>query len=169
MTMLRRVVTGIAGGVLGAGAMAALQFPLRAWLRRTSTPGVLADSGIGFQAAFRLPEPTVVTAQRLFFGNDFPVEHPLASALTVHAGFGASAGLFYACCVPDGVLPALAFAVALWLGATEGVLPMLALTKTPRRSSVAIQAFGLGEHILYACLLYRVRRGWDEAARRALR
>ena len=158
MAMLRRVAAGIAGGVLGAGAMAALQFPLRAWLRGTSTPGVLADSGIGFQAAFRLPEPTVVTAQRLFCGSDFPVEHPLASALTVHAGFGASAGLFYSCCVPDGLVSPLAFAVALWLGATEAVLPMLGLTNTPRRSSVGIQAFGLGEHVLYAYLLHQVRR-----------
>jgi hypothetical protein len=165
MTTVRHVVTGIAGGVLGAGAMAALQVPLRAWLRRRSTPGVLADAGIGFQAAFRLPDPTALTAQRLGWRSDSAVVHPLAPALAVHAGFGASAGFFYASCVPDGLVPTIAFAVALWLGATEAVLPMLGLTKTPRRSSVAIQAFGLGEHVLYAFSLQQARRGCGERAR----
>jgi len=165
MAMLCRVVTGIAGGVLGAGAMAALQIPLRGWLRRKGTPGALADSGIGFQAAFRLPEPTAVTAQRLLWRSTFGLEHPLASALMVHAGFGASAGLFYACFVPRGIALALGFGVVLWLGATEGVLPRLKLTKTARRSSVEIQAFGLGEHLLYACLLHQVRRSYCQTGR----
>ncbi len=156
--MLCRVVTGFAGGVLGAAAMAALQFPLRAWLRRTGSPGALADSGIGFQAAFRLPDPTAATAQRLFRRSTYPREHPLASALIVHAGFGASAGLFYACFVPEGKAFTLAFALVLWLGATEVALPTLRLTKPARRSSLGIQAFGLGEHVLYACLLHQARR-----------
>jgi len=158
MTMLCRVATGIGGGVLGAAAMAALQFPLRGWLRRKSTPGPLSDSGIGFQAAFRLPEPTSVTAERLFGPSTLTAEHPVASALIMHAGFGASAGLLYALLVPDGAVFTVAFAVVLWLGAAEGVLPIAGLTKPARRSSVAVQALGLGEHILYACLLRQARR-----------
>jgi hypothetical protein len=164
MGMLCRVVTGIAGGVLGAGAMVAMQFPLRAWLRRTSTPGTLADSGLGFQGTYRLPDPSAITAQRYIWRSHFPHEHPLASALIVHAGFGVSAGIIYGCFVPDGVVFTLPFALVLWVGATEVMLPALGLTKTARRSSVQIQAFGLGEHILYAYVLHQTRRVCAESA-----
>lgn len=154
------VIWGAAAGVAGAGAMAVLQLPLRRYLRCTSRRGSLADSGIGFQAVFRMPDPTTLTAYRALLRKPEDVKQSLTDALIVHAGFGAGAGAFYACFVRrllrQRMAGSLAFGAVLWASATELALPLLSLSKPPSESSTAIQLFGLGEHLLYSLILEEI-------------
>jgi hypothetical protein len=147
-------LAGAAGGIMGAAVMVVLQLALRPYLRRRCTPGWLPDAGIGFQAAFRMPDPTSLTARHLAPHNSERAIPPLASAYSVHAVFGGLAGATYSCAVyrffPLQKTLALGFGAILWLGATEIVLPLLSLSRLPTRSSITIQLFGLGEHLLYA-------------------
>lgn len=155
-------VLGFAGGVLGAGLMAILQFALRPYLRRQCTPGWIPDSGIGFQALFRMPEPTSLTARRLLPNRCETAVSPMVAAFIVHAAFGALGGIFYARLLhpqfPSQKSVALGFGAVLWCGATEIVLPLLSLSRPPARSSLAIQLFGLAEHFLYSLTVQQMCR-----------
>ncbi len=153
---LTRGLAGVTGGVLGAGLMAAAQLTARQPLRRVATPGPVADSGIGFQAGFRIPEPAMEAAKRFLRLGQFAIRRPVFSSLSVHAAFGALAGFVQAEVAPRGPGFAVVFGGALWLLGTEIALPALRLTKTPKNSSSQIQAFGLAEHLLYAVVVDQI-------------
>ena len=155
-------VIGVAGGILGAGLMAFLQLALRPYLRRRCTPGWMPDAGIGYQAMFRMPEPTSLTARHLLPRSSEDAVSPTVSAFVVHAAFGALCGAFYTSILPARFAlqksVALAFGAVLWCGATEVVLPLLSLSRSPAHSSRAIQLFGLAEHLVYSLTLQQVCR-----------
>jgi hypothetical protein len=159
---LNLLLLGLAGGILGAGLMALLQLPLRPWLRRESTPGWMPDAGIGFQAVFRMPEPTSLTARRLLPHSSETAVSPMVAAFVVHGAFGALSGAFYASVLhrrfPSQKSIALGFGAVLWCGATEIVLPLLSLSRPPARSSLAIQLFGLAEHFIYSLAVQQLCR-----------
>lgn len=121
---------------------------LRPWLRRVCRGPGLADSGIGFQGAFRMPEPASTTAQQILSGTTFPLKHPLVYSLAVHITFGASAGIAMSV-VPRGYIYALGYGTVLWFCATEIALPALRLTRWPKDSSRMVQIFGLIEHMIF--------------------
>jgi hypothetical protein len=155
-------VLGLAGGILGAGLMALLQLALRPYLRRQCTPGWIPDAGIGFQAVFRMPEPTSLTARRLLPHSSENAVSPMVAAFVVHGAFGALAGAFYASVLyrsfPFQKSVALGFGAVLWCGATELALPLLSLSRPPARSSLAIQLFGLAEHLVYSLTVHQMCR-----------
>jgi hypothetical protein len=155
-------VLGLAGGILGAGLMALLQLALRPYLRRRCTPGWIPDAGIGFQAVFRMPEPSSLTARRLLPHSSETAISPMVAAFVVHAAFGALSGIFYTCVLhkrfPFQKSVALGFGAVLWCGATELVLPLLSLSRPPTRSSLAIQLFGLAEHLVYSLTVQQTCR-----------
>jgi uncharacterized membrane protein YagU involved in acid resistance len=112
----------------------------------------LPDSGLGFQAMFR-PDGPVKRAAMKFVQSDRSGIPGLPTAVVLHGMFGTSAGVAYA--IATSRRPEIQFArgaifgVGLWVLAAQVGLPMLSLSQTPARSSIRIQAFGLGLHIVY--------------------
>jgi hypothetical protein len=148
--LARKAASGAIGGLLGSAMMVLLEVIFRKTLVRWEDH--LPDSGLGFQAVFR-PDGPVKRAAIKFLQNDRSEIPGFPTAVVLHGIFGATAGSAYAiatCRRPEiQFTRAALFGVGLWVLAAQTGLPLLSLSQTPARSSIRIQAVGLGLHIAY--------------------
>jgi len=79
-----------------------------------------------------------------------------------HYGYGISMGAVYGAAVE--VLPksalgtGLPYGTLIWLGADEGVVPLLGLSKKPSEYPLSIHAYALASHLVYGLALEGTRR-----------
>ena len=149
-SLAHKAASGAIGGLLGSAMMVLLEVVFRKKLVRWEDP--IPDSGLGFQAVFR-PDGPVKRAAIKYLQDDRSEIPGFPTAVVLHGIFGATAGSAYAiatCRRPETQFTRAAlFGVGLWVLAAQVGLPVLSLSQTPARSSIRIQAFGLGLHIVY--------------------
>lgn len=85
-----------------------------------------------------------------------------AGGTAVHYAFGVGTGAFYGAAAELApVLTAGAgvpFGAAVWLGADEGILPLLGLSKSPAEYPPSVHAYSLASHFVYGLTTELVRR-----------
>jgi putative membrane protein len=90
------------------------------------------------------------------------------SGTALHYAFGISTGALYG--VGAEFMPMITagwgvpFGISVWLGADEGVVPALGLSKSPKEYPLSVHAYSLASHAVYGLTTELVRR----AIRRAL-
>jgi putative membrane protein len=151
--LARSVLSGLAGGLAGAGAMSLGHRLAGAILPKAEAP-----------PASRQKDPTIKVASAITssVGYELPrSQEPRAGSL-VHYGFGATVGALYGAAA--GFVPKVAagvglpFGVAVWLGAHVITVPALNLSPPPTRRPFRQEAEELGLHLVYGATTDLVRR-----------
>jgi putative membrane protein len=115
--------------------------------------------------------PTVKVAEaitRSILGRSLSQSEKKTAGSVVHYAFGALIGGLYG--VLSEGLPAAragfgtAYGAAVWLGADEGMVPALKLSKPPQEYPVSQHVSGLGAHLVYGATAEAVRRALRAAA-----
>ena len=85
------------------------------------------------------------------------------TGVAFHYGYGISMGAFYGAgaeILPEVTSVAgIPYGAAIWLGADEGIVPLLGLSKTPSEYHFSVHALSLASHLVYGLTLEAVRRG----------
>ena len=85
----------------------------------------------------------------------------------VHYAFGISMGALYG--VGAEFVPMITagrgvpFGISVWLGADEGVVPALGLSKSPKEYPLSVHAYSLASHAVYGLTTELVRRAIRKA------
>lgn len=151
--LARSVLSGLAGGLAGAGAMSLGHRVAGAILPKAEAP-----------PASRQKDPTTKVASAITrsVGYELPrTQEPRAGSI-VHYAFGATVGALYGAAA--GLVPKVAlgvglpFGVAVWLGAHVIAVPALSLSAPPTRRPLRQEAEELGLHLVYGATTDLVRR-----------
>jgi putative membrane protein len=90
-----------------------------------------------------------------------------ASGTALHYAFGASMGALYG--VGAEFVPMITggmgvpYGITVWLGADEGVVPALGLSKSPKEYPLSVHAYALASHAVYGLTTELVRRAIRKA------
>jgi putative membrane protein len=95
-------------------------------------------------------------------GRELTKEQKDLGATAFHYAFGASMGAVYGAAAD--VLPAVTvgagvpYGALVWLGADEGVVPLIGLSKTPEKYPASVHASALAAHLVYGLTLEATRK-----------
>ena len=150
---LASIVSGLVGGLLGAGVMSA-GHALLAANKDKDVAAAAEDDDATLKVAGRVSE---LVRDRPLAESEKPMAGPL-----VHYGFGAAMGLLYGTtAVAMPIVTAGAGAVfggAVWLGAHATVVPALGLARSPLREPLSKEARELVLHLAYGLTVGLVHR-----------
>jgi hypothetical protein len=176
--LLKGLIAGAIGGFVASAVMNKFQQLFSDFLIgeershgaqsiQTGTP----QHGIGRKLdEFGLDDPKDDSAERLanaasvgILGHK-PTEGEKRSAGTaLHYGYGISMGAVYGAAaemVPNITTGAgMPYGAAIWLGADEGVVPLLGLSKSPSEYPLSVHAVSLASHLVYGLTADVVRQG----------
>jgi uncharacterized membrane protein YagU involved in acid resistance len=150
--LARSVLSGLAGGLAGAGAMSLGHRVAGAIVPKAEAP-----------PASRQKDPTIKVASAITRGAGYELprsQEPRAGSI-VHYAFGGTVGALYGAAA--GLVPKVAlglglpFGVAVWLGAHVIAVPALSLS-APTRRPLRQEAEELGLHLVYGATTDLVRR-----------
>jgi putative membrane protein len=97
-----------------------------------------------------------------FTGRALTKEEKDIGATAFHYAFGASMGAVYGAAAD--VVPAVTagagvpYGALIWLGADEGVVPLIGLSKTPEKYPASVHASALAAHLVYGLSLEITRK-----------
>jgi hypothetical protein len=95
-------------------------------------------------------------------GRELTKDEKDLGATTFHYAFGASMGAVYGAAAD--ALPAVTagagipYGALIWLGADEGVVPLIGLSKTPEKYPASVHASALASHLVYGLSLEMTRK-----------
>ena len=95
-------------------------------------------------------------------GRELTKEEKDLGGTAFHYAFGASMGAVYGAAAD--VLPAVTvgagvpYGALIWLGADEGVVPLIGLSKTPEKYPASVHASALAAHLVYGLSLEMTRK-----------
>lgn len=147
------LMSGLLGGLLGAGVMSAAH-ALLAGDQPPSDP----SAAQGEDATVKVGD----TLSRIVRGRPLSEEEKPAAGEVVHYGFGASMGATYG--IAAAVAPVVTvgwgtgFGAAVWLGAHAIVVPALGLAPSPLRQPIRKEGLELVLHLLFGLTVDLVRR-----------
>lgn len=154
------VAKGLAAGVIGGLVATAVMTTFQnAWKDVAKTIGGEEKKESGDS------NPTVTVASRISegaFGHRLAGEEKEMAGLAVHYSFGTLIGALYG--VAAELLPPVTagagslYGAGVWLGADEGTLPALGLSKPPSAYPPSTHAYGLAAHLVYGVTAELVRR-----------
>lgn len=163
----RGLLAGTAGGLAGALAMSLAtaliekaRRPRRSFRRYLREQ--LREGGQSSRETRGPGAPTDRSARRLGLTRFRPLRTPTRAGTAVHLAFGIVTGALYG--VAAEYAPRLTagagvpFGLAVWLGPDETVLPLLGLSKPPRRIPAGVHATALAAHAVFGLTTEAVRR-----------
>jgi Predicted periplasmic/secreted protein len=175
--ILKGLIAGLVGGIVASAVMNGFQQLFSKYVTgeershgaqslQTGTP----QHGIGRKLREQgIEDPKDDAAERLanaiaFEGFDYKLTEDEKSHMgtVFHYGYGASTAAFYGAVAE--IIPAVTagagmpYGAAIWLGADEGVVPLLGLSKTSSEYPISIHAFALASHLVYGLTTEVVRR-----------
>jgi hypothetical protein len=175
--LLKGLVAGLTGGLVASAVMNGFQQLFSKYVTgeershgAQSLQTGTAQHGVGEVLTEQgVEDPKDDAAERLAnvityegFDHRLTEDEKRAAGTAFHYGYGASMGAFYGAAAE--MVPAVTtgagmpYGAAVWLGADEGVVPLLGLSKTPLEYPASIHAFSLASHLVYGLTTEVVRR-----------
>lgn len=175
--LLKGLAAGLVGGLVAAAVMNQFQKVLgKILMGEEESHGAQSlqegspEHGIG-RALHNVgkDDPDDDSAERLanavsvgLTGRELTKEEKDLGGTAFHYAFGASMGAVYGAAAD--VVPAVTvgagvpFGALVWLGADEGVVPLIGLSKTPEKYPASIHASALAAHLVYGLSLEITRK-----------
>lgn len=174
--ILKGLVAGIIAGFVASAVMNKFQQSFGRFITgeershgaqslQTGTP----DHGVGRKLSeLGVEDPRDDSAERLAnavsvgaFDHNLSEKEKNAAGTALHYGYGVSMGAFYGAAAE--MVPAVTtglgvpYGVAIWLGADEGIVPLLGLSKSASEYPFPVLAAAFASHLVYGLTLEAVR------------